>query len=99
MHPSQDLKLFCINCDQVACHNCTILLHKGHKFESIDRVKQRIINKFKETVDQNQRYNEHINGTISRLAGSISKVNEKADVVEVSLKISKFFHLRKCPLN
>lgn len=35
IHPTQDLKLYCVNCDQVACHNCTILLHKGHKFETI----------------------------------------------------------------
>lgn len=83
IHPTQDLKLFCTNCNQVACHNCTILLHKGHKFESIERAKLRIIRKFQESVERNQRFYDYINGQSSKLAGSILKINDKAEIVEV----------------
>lgn len=83
IHPTQDLKLFCVNCNQVACHNCTILLHKGHNFESIEKAKQHIIGNFKESFERNQRHYEYINGSISNLAVSVSKINDKADIVQV----------------
>lgn len=83
IHPTQDLKLFCGNCNQVACHNCTILLHKGHKFESIERARQRIFKKFQESLERNQKYHEYINGSVSKLAGCISKINDRAEIVEV----------------
>lgn len=85
IHPTQDLKLYCVNCNVVACHNCTILLHKGHKFESIERAKQHIIRKFSEAVERNQRYHDFVNDSIFKLNGSIGKINDKAEIVEVTI--------------
>ncbi|XP_031617134.1 tripartite motif-containing protein 45 [Contarinia nasturtii] len=87
VHPTQDLKLYCINCNIVACQNCTILLHKGHKFESIERAKQHIIKKFSESVEQNQRYHDFVNESISKLNGAIVKINDKAEIVKMEIEI------------
>lgn len=83
IHPTQDLKLYCVNCDQVACHNCTILLHKGHKFESIERARQYIFKSFKESLKRNQKYSEYVNVSIAKLDESILKINTKADLAQV----------------
>lgn len=83
IHPTQDLKLYCVNCDQVACHNCTILLHKGHKFESIERARQYIFKSFEESLKRNQKYSEYVNVSIAKLDASILKINTKADLAQV----------------
>lgn len=31
IHIANDLVIFCINCQQVLCNECTILVHRGHK--------------------------------------------------------------------
>lgn len=36
-HPNSDLKLFCTNCNQVACSECLTVFHNGHKCESIHK--------------------------------------------------------------
>lgn len=84
IHPTQDLKLYCVKCDQVACHNCTILLHKGHQFETIEQAKQHIMKSFKMSVERNQKFHDHVNFSISKLAGSIAKINANADAIRVN---------------
>lgn len=83
IHPTQDLKLYCVKCDQVACHNCTILLHKGHLFETIDRAKQHIFKSIKTSFERNQKYHDYVNESVSRLEGSVAKINANADVIRV----------------
>lgn len=36
-HSNSDLKFFCTNCTQVACSECSTILHNGHKCESIHK--------------------------------------------------------------
>lgn len=83
MHPMQDIKLYCVICDQIACHNCTILLHKGHKFESLARATKRAIKEFKDAFERNQKFHEYVNDSISKLYGSLPKINAKADAIQV----------------
>lgn len=85
VHPTQDLKLYCLNCDQVACHNCTILLHKGHKFETIDNGKQHAINSLKESVQRSKKFQDNIDNSIYKLTESMAKINADADLVQVNI--------------
>lgn len=86
VHPKQDVTLFCVNCDQVACHNCTILLHKGHKFETIDGAKDQIIKSFITSVEKNRKLHEYVDESVSQLTGSIAKINASAELVQVNYK-------------
>lgn len=88
IHPTQDLKLYCVKCDQVACHNCTILLHKGHPFETIERARPHIFASFKISFERNQKFQEYVNDSISKLAGSVAKINASADVIRVKHRIT-----------
>lgn len=91
IHPTQDLQLYCLNCDQVACHNCTILLHKGHKFEAIDNAKQHVINSLRESVGKSKKFQQIIHDSICELAESIAKINADADIVQVSTEFKIFY--------
>lgn len=84
IHPTQELQLYCSNCDQVACHNCTILLHKGHKFETIDNAKQHVINSLRESVEKSKKFQQNIHNSVCELAENIAKINADADIVQVS---------------
>lgn len=83
IHPTQDLQLYCTNCDQVACHNCTILLHKGHKFETIDSAKQHVIQTLCESVEKSKQFQQNIRNSICELAESIAMIIADADIVQV----------------
>lgn len=85
IHPTQDLQLYCSNCDQVACHNCTILLHKGHKFETIDSAKQHVINSLHQSVEKSKKFQQNIHNSICELAENIAKINTGADIVQVGI--------------
>lgn len=94
IHPTQDLKLYCVKCDQVACHNCTILLHKGHQFETIEQAKQHIMKSFQMSVEKNQKFHDRVNYSISKLAGSIAKINANADAIRVRFEPNSGFKVR-----
>lgn len=90
IHPTQDLQLYCSNCDQVACHNCTILLHKGHKFETIDNAKQYVIENLRESVENSKKFQLNIRNSICELTESIAKINAEADSVQVRKNFTLF---------
>lgn len=37
IHISNELVIFCVNCQQVLCNDCTILVHRGHKTVAITK--------------------------------------------------------------
>ena len=37
-HPDEKLKLFCFDCDDVICRDCTVKLHRDHNFDFIHEV-------------------------------------------------------------
>ena len=36
VHPSEQLKLFCANCDKLTCRDCQLVEHKDHRYQFID---------------------------------------------------------------
>lgn len=68
---------------QVACHNCTILLHKAHKFESISRASKNNLKLVKESLERNRKFFNYVNDSISKLSASVKKINNQADIVQV----------------
>lgn len=82
IHPTHDLKIFCTSCHQVCCSDCTILLHRGHKCESVVkaiRVYQKLI---KNSLDKTRPLTDYANHTILKLNGISRKINLKCDSVQ-----------------
>lgn len=94
IHPTQELQLYCTNCDQVACHNCTILLHKGHKFETIDNAKQYVIQSLREAVEISKQFQQNFRNSIGELAEGIAKINADAGIVQVRIVMGAIFPTR-----
>ena len=34
-HKGKELELYCNTCGELICHNCTVQLHQGHKYEVV----------------------------------------------------------------
>lgn len=88
MHPGFDIKSFCTICLQVACTDCLILLHKGHKHEPISKSVNYYSRILRESVDQTRplcNYAEHSIGKLNEIAKSI---NRKCD--EIQSEVEEF---------
>lgn len=81
---------------QVACHNCTILLHKGHKYETILKASKGHLKLIKESLERNRKFHEYVNDSISKLANSVKKIDHRADIVQVSCRLSHLFRFSHC---
>lgn len=93
MHPGFDIKSFCTVCLQVACSDCLILLHKGHKHETISKSIHCYGRILKDTADQTKplcNYAEHSIGKLNEIAKNI---NRKCDEIQAEVEefMSSYF--------
>lgn len=93
IHMNHDLKLFCTSCNQVACSDCTILLHRGHKCEAISKASKAYIKVIKNSLDKTRPVTDYANHTISKLNNLNKKVNQKCDQVQIEVEnfLSDYF--------
>ncbi|CAD7080220.1 unnamed protein product [Hermetia illucens] len=93
MHPGFEMKLFCLTCQQIICSDCNILLHKGHKVDTVRKVIKTYQKLLKESTDKAKPICEYANHSISKLATISKKINEKCDQVqqEVELHMAAYF--------
>lgn len=81
IHPSVDLKLFCVNCNQVACAECLIVIHRGHKCESIHKAAKGYRKLLADSMNRVRPMSTYATLTVSKLAGMNKKVDQKCDRV------------------
>lgn len=82
IHPTHDLKLFCVTCLQVACSNCTILLHRGHKCEPIVKAAKVYGKIVRTSLDRTRPLIDYAGDAIAKLNGHARRVNQRADCVQ-----------------
>lgn len=82
IHLGHDLKLFCTTCLQVACSDCTILIHRGHKCEPISKASKSYIKHIKNSLDKTRPVSDYANHTISKLNSLNKKVNDRCNQVQ-----------------
>lgn len=82
IHLDHDLKLFCTTCNQVACSDCTILVHRGHKCEPMSKASKVYIKLIKNSLDKTRPVTDYANHTISKLNSFHKKVNHRCDQVQ-----------------
>lgn len=71
---------------QVACHNCTILLHKCHKYAPIFKASKYSLKCVKESLERNRKFCEYVGDSISKLTISVKKIDQRADVIQVMIE-------------
>lgn len=68
---------------KVICNNCTIILHKGHKFEPILKASKTYVKMVRSSLERTKPLTTYASDTISRLNIFSKKINERADTVNV----------------
>ncbi|XP_055837604.1 tripartite motif-containing protein 45 [Episyrphus balteatus] len=86
MHPGFEMKAFCSSCRQVACTDCLLLLHKGHKHESINKAFATYSKSIKESTDQARPLCDYAHHSISRLNEIAKRINNKCDNIQADVE-------------
>lgn len=84
LHPEHELKLFCTNCLQATCSNCTLLLHRGHKCEPVRKACRNYLKLIKESLCKTKPIKECAIDSISKLNSVSRTIESRAEVVQVS---------------
>lgn len=82
VHPTHDLKLFCVQCCQVACSNCTVLLHRNHRCEPIFKAAKVYVKMVRTALDRTRPLTDYATEAIAKLASHTKRVNRRADAVQ-----------------
>jgi tripartite motif-containing protein 45 len=93
IHPNYELKLYCTSCHQVICNDCTVVLHRGHKFISTAKASKTYMKMVKESLDKSKPMCTYTIHSISKLNDIAKKINQKCETVqgEVELFLCEYF--------
>lgn len=81
IHPNVNIKLYCTSCQQVACSECLIVIHRGHKCEPIQKALKVYTKVLTDRLNRVRPLSDYANFTISKLSGATKKIEVKCDMV------------------
>ncbi|XP_001356614.3 tripartite motif-containing protein 45 [Drosophila pseudoobscura] len=79
LHTNFELKAFCVVCRQLACTDCLVLLHKGHRHENIARAIGQQGKLLREATDQTRPLCQYAEHSIERLNDIARGINARCD--------------------
>nr|XP_016940680.1 tripartite motif-containing protein 45 [Drosophila suzukii] len=82
IHTNFELKAFCTQCRQLACTDCLVLLHKGHRHETISRAIGHQGKLLKEATDQTRPLCQYAEHSIERLNDIARGINNRCDDIQ-----------------
>jgi tripartite motif-containing protein 45 len=93
IHPNYELKLYCTTCHQVICNDCTVVLHRSHKFISTAKASKIYMKLVKESLEKSKPMCTYTIHSISKLNDISKKINQKCEVVqgEVEIFLAEYF--------
>ncbi|KAM7353406.1 uncharacterized protein ACRADG_005479 isoform 2-T2 [Cochliomyia hominivorax] len=86
MHPGFDVKYFCLVCLQVACSDCLILLHKGHKHETISKSVHNFCKILRDSANQTKPLCNYAEHSIEKLNTISKNIIRKCDRVQAEVE-------------
>lgn len=82
IHTNFELKAFCTLCRQLACTDCLVLLHKGHRHETISRAIVHQGKQLREATDQTRPLCQYAEHSIERLNEIARGINARCDDIQ-----------------
>ncbi|BFF95562.1 tripartite motif-containing protein 45 [Drosophila madeirensis] len=79
LHTNFELKAFCVVCRQLACTDCLVLLHKGHRHETVARAIGQLGKLLREATDQTRPLCQYAEHSIERLNDIARGINARCD--------------------
>ena len=74
-HSEEKLRLYCDTCHELICHDCTLIQHRGHKYDFIDET----------VISMHRARIESLHSTIADLLKNLEQMTESVEAGEVSL--------------
>ncbi|XP_036328662.1 uncharacterized protein LOC118740991 isoform X2 [Rhagoletis pomonella] len=86
MHPGFEMKSFCNSCLQIACADCLVLLHKGHRHESIPKAFTNYSKLLHDAVDHTRPLCSYAEHSIERMSEIAKRINKKCDDIQAQIE-------------
>lgn len=87
-HTTEEVRLYCYDCEQLICRDCIIIDHAGHKYDFINKAAAKCKGTLSESVDPVQRINRDINLAVEELKGVEEQVSKRCTVVSKAIDTS-----------
>ena len=91
IHPQEQLKLFCANCDKLTCRDCQLVEHKDHRYQFIEEA----ASKHREILKKLLQYLQINLGLLKETIVDVEKVSDglSAQGTDVETEVNKAFDL------
>ncbi|XP_013106227.2 uncharacterized protein LOC106086205 [Stomoxys calcitrans] len=86
LHVGFEIKSFCHNCLQVACADCLVLQHKGHRVETIDKAIKHYTTILKDSTEQTRLICKSAEHSLEKLNASSLSINRKCDELQTEVE-------------
>ncbi|XP_058980717.1 uncharacterized protein LOC105262023 isoform X2 [Musca domestica] len=86
LHPGFELKSFCHTCLQVACSDCLILQHKGHRIDSTEKAAKVYSSILHDSAEQTRLICKSAEHSLEKLNASMLSINRKCDELQTEIE-------------
>lgn len=93
VHMGNDLKIFCTNCFQVVCNDCTILLHRGHKCVTLAKASKTYTKMLIDNLERTRPLSDYAMHSKIKMTEASKKINVRCEQVqsEVEQFLSEYY--------
>lgn len=88
IHSNNEIKIFCTNCNQVLCNDCTILLHRGHKYITLAKASKVYMKVLSDNLERTKPLTEYALHSKLKISEISKKINQKC--VEVQSEVEQY---------
>uniref|UniRef100_A0A336KP99 CSON008495 protein n=1 Tax=Culicoides sonorensis TaxID=179676 RepID=A0A336KP99_CULSO len=88
IHSNNELKIFCTNCHQVLCNDCTILLHRGHKYITLAKASKIYMKILMENLERTKPLTEYALHSKLKNNETSKKISQKC--IDVQSEVEQF---------
>ena len=85
---SEPMKLYCFDCDQLICRDCTLIDHCGHRFEFLSKCAPKSRGRIGNLTTPLLKVQANIFVAEKRLEGVERKIGQQEEVVMASIKVA-----------
>ncbi|CAH0381052.1 unnamed protein product [Bemisia tabaci] len=85
IHPGRELIMFCTRCNQLACRDCWILIHRGHSCDTVNHFMTVSIPRINEAIMKTKTVHKEVALSLSRLQSLEERIQRRCKEVEAEV--------------
>ena len=87
IHTSEELKLFCESCDQLACRECLLTQHKGHEYGFILEVREKQLKVIQNLLKQTKPQIEGVKEKLQSVQIMSDKIKDRTATLQTDVNL------------